>query len=81
MEKIRQDQTLEPKQSGGGGVLKLGEQEIDLIHHLKTTTLLMPYANILKLFEQTAVLSLGTSEPAIGKVVVNKLQKSDSMYV
>ena len=36
----------------------------------------MPYANILKVIEQTAVLSSGTSKPAVGRVVVNNLGMS-----
>ena len=33
----------------------------------------MTYADILKVLEQTAVLPSGTSKPAVGRVVVNKL--------
>ena len=33
----------------------------------------MPFANILKVIEQTAVLPSGTSKPAADRVVVNKL--------
>ena len=36
----------------------------------------MPYANILKVIEKTAVVPSGTSKPAVGKVVVNKLGMS-----
>ena len=67
-----EDQSLEPKQTGGS-VSKFGEREIDLIHHLKRRTPSMPYANILKVIEQTAVLPSGASKPAVGRVVVNKL--------
>ena len=36
----------------------------------------MPYANILKVIEQTAVLPSGTSKSAVGRVVANKLGMS-----
>ena len=70
-----EDQSLEPKLRGGS-VSKLGEQEVDLIQHLKTRTPSMTYADILKVLEQTAVLPSGTSKPAVGRVVVNKLGMS-----
>ena len=70
-----EDQSLEPKLRGGS-VSKLGEQKVDLIQHLETRTPSMTYADILKVVEQTAVLPSGTSKPAVGRVVVNKLGMS-----
>ena len=81
------DQSLEPKQKGGS-VSKLGEQEIDLIKHLKTRTPSLPYASILAVIEQTAVLLSGTSKPAAVYRVSGREQtwyqsykKTDSMCV
>ena len=64
-----EDQSLEPKLRDGS-VSKLGEQD------LKTRTPSMTYADILTFIEQAAVLPSGTSKPAVGRVVVNKLATS-----
>ena len=71
-----QDQTLEPKRKGGTTASKLGEQEIDLIKHLKTRTPSMPSSDILRVLAQTAYLPSGTSRQAVSRVIVNKLDMS-----